>query len=236
MKSWTKLSFLLILCISSVTWARSAMATPLPVVPGTAVIEYFTLYDPSAMTDISQIPWSDISELVVAFAGIDSSGDCNWVNDINSGSVGTTITNSPNPNIISAITAARNTNNPNVAVVLSVGGQAASFRFSDAVSTATNANNLANSCVSLINTLGIDGIDYDWEYPTHYNGGTCPTGIGITHCDRTADSNNFVTLLQYTRAALNARAPMGVNAPLTAAVGTNTSYYNVPGMDEYLTT
>ena len=210
-----------------------ALAAPKQPVGGRHVVQYYASW--SGTSQISSIPWSKLTQVVVSFAGIDAGGHCAWVNDTNSGSVGSTISNSSVPALITALKAARDANNPNVMITLSVGGQALSYRFSDAV--ANNPSGLATSCVSFINTLGLDGLDYDWEYPTKYNDGSCPSGIGISACSRSSDGSNFASLLRYTRSALDSSASLGTSAHLSVATNSVPSgFYSVAAMDPYLTT
>ena len=210
-----------------------ARATPRQPVTGHHVIQYYASW--MGTSQVSSIPWSKLTQLVVSFAGIDASGQCNWVEDTNSGATGSTINNSSVPALIAALKAARDANNPSAMITLSVGGQAQSYRFSDAV--ANNPSGLATSCVSFINRLGLDGLDYDWEYPSKYNDGRCPSGIGISVCSRPSDGANFAILIRETRNALNTSAPLGTSAHLSIATNSTPSgFYSVSAMDVYLTT
>jgi chitinase len=92
--------------------------------------------------------------------------------------------------------------NPNLRVLISLGGWTQSYRFSDAALPA-NREAFVASCIDMfikgnvapgVNAFGVfDGIDVDWEYP-----GSC----GAT-CDfRTEDRENFVALLAEFRRQL----------------------------------
>lgn len=85
--------------------------------------------------------------------------------------------------------------NPELRIVLSVGGWDYSTYFSDVASTAKGRETFAQSCVDLITTHGLDGIDLDWEYPV--SGGQ----PGVIH--RPKDKENFTLLLQAIRDALD---------------------------------
>lgn len=77
--------------------------------------------------------------------------------------------------------------NPNLNVILSVGGWGADG-FSDAAYSNLSRNIFANSCLDIINTYNLDGIDIDWEYPVS---GACD----LIKC-RPEDKYNFTLLLE----------------------------------------
>ncbi|WP_428330649.1 glycoside hydrolase family 18 protein [Mucilaginibacter sp.] len=55
--------------------------------------------------------------------------------------------------------------NPDLKVLISIGGWAWSSKFSDAVLTDTARQGFAASAVAIIKKYKLDGIDIDWEYP-----------------------------------------------------------------------
>ena len=55
--------------------------------------------------------------------------------------------------------------NPNLKILISVGGWSWSDKFSDAALTDKSRTIFANSCVDFIKKYGFDGIDIDWEFP-----------------------------------------------------------------------
>ncbi|HNC39989.1 MAG TPA: glycosyl hydrolase family 18 protein, partial [Chitinophagaceae bacterium] len=55
--------------------------------------------------------------------------------------------------------------NPDLKILISVGGWTWSKNFSDAVLTDTSTQNFAQSCVDIVATYQLDGVDIDWEYP-----------------------------------------------------------------------
>lgn len=86
--------------------------------------------------------------------------------------------------------------NARLKVLVSVGGWAAEG-FSDAASTDESRRTFARSAVELLREQSLDGIDLDWEYP-----GQGVAGIKF----RPADKQNFTSLLQTLREALNAQS------------------------------
>ncbi|KAI9298614.1 glycoside hydrolase [Neoconidiobolus thromboides FSU 785] len=78
--------------------------------------------------------------------------------------------------------------NPHMRILMSVGGASdiSKKNFTMATSSKDRINNLAKSCVKLALDYGMDGIDYDWEYPTN-----------------SKEWDNFNNLLTQTRNELN---------------------------------
>ena len=84
--------------------------------------------------------------------------------------------------------------NPNLAILISVGGWTWSGKFSDmALTKATRAKFIA-SAIRFVENYRLDGVDIDWEYPGL-------PGIGNMH--RPEDKKNYTALLKELRAALN---------------------------------
>jgi chitinase len=83
--------------------------------------------------------------------------------------------------------------NPDLKVVVSIGGWGADH-FSDAALTEASREHMADSAVALVEKHDVDGIDIDWEYPTL-------VGAGIGH--RPEDKRNFSLLLETLRARLD---------------------------------
>lgn len=85
--------------------------------------------------------------------------------------------------------------NPNLAILISVGGWLWSTHFSDVALTAQSRAVFVQSAVAFLKTNDLDGIDIDWEYP----------GMpGAGHPFRAEDKQNFTLLLKELRAALDA--------------------------------
>jgi chitinase len=83
--------------------------------------------------------------------------------------------------------------NPNLKVVVSIGGWGADY-FSDVALTDATRQHMADSAAALIEKYDVDGVDLDWEYPTL-------PGAGISH--RPEDKRNFSLLLEALRARLD---------------------------------
>ena len=93
-----------------------------------------------------------------------------------------------------------------VKILPSIGGWTLSNNFPAIAADPVKRQTFAQSCVSLIQTYGFDGIDLDWEYPgfPEHNGSP-------------ADFFNFPLLLQDLRAALDAlEAQTGADYLLTS--------------------
>ena len=60
--------------------------------------------------------------------------------------------------------------NPNLKVVLSIGGWGAG-NFSEMAADANHRKKFCQNCLNAVNQYGLDGIDLDWEYPTSGSAG-----------------------------------------------------------------
>lgn len=85
--------------------------------------------------------------------------------------------------------------NPNLKILISIGGWAWSENFSDAVLSDTSRRAFATSAVDIVRQYQLDGIDIDWEYP----------GMkGEDNVFRPEDKENFTLMLKALREHLNA--------------------------------
>ena len=84
--------------------------------------------------------------------------------------------------------------NPELKILISVGGWTRSTFFSDAALTEESRRIFAESAIDYMKTYGIDGIDLDWEYP----------GLaGDGNVYRAADKENFTLMLKKLRELLD---------------------------------
>ncbi|HZY37359.1 MAG TPA: glycoside hydrolase family 18 protein [Mucilaginibacter sp.] len=81
--------------------------------------------------------------------------------------------------------------NPDLKILISIGGWTWSGKFSDAVLTDTSRQRFVASAVDIIGKYGLDGIDIDWEYPS------IPGLAGNVY--RPEDKENYVLLFKELR-------------------------------------
>jgi chitinase len=110
------------------------------------------------------------------------------------------------------LTAMRNSN-PNLTVLVSVGGWLWSTNFSDMALTAESRGVFADSVMEFLVRYDLDGLDIDWEYP----------GMpGAGHPFRPQDKQNFTALLKELRERFDAVARRsGRRLYLTVAMGSS---------------
>ncbi len=87
--------------------------------------------------------------------------------------------------------------NPQLKILISVGGWGWSGNFSDAALTDSTRNRFAKSAVDFIIENKLDGIDLDWEYPNQ---------VGAGNVYRKEDVKNFTLLLREIRLAIDSIA------------------------------
>lgn len=109
--------------------------------------------------------------------------------------------------------------NPDLKLVLSLGGWDDSAGFSDAAASPEGRRAFARSCVELLLAHDLDGVDLDWEYPVS---GGAP---GVVH--RPQDKGNFTLLLRELRQALDRQGRRdGRQYVLSIAGAVNGGYLN----------
>lgn len=108
--------------------------------------------------------------------------------------------------------------NPNLKVVLSIGGWGAG-NFSEMAADANHRKKFCQNCLNAVNQYGLDGIDLDWEYPTSGS-------AGISHSD--ADKDNFTLLVKDMRAVL------GKDKIITMASSASAKYVKFADFIEYM--
>ena len=84
--------------------------------------------------------------------------------------------------------------NPNLKILISIGGWSWSKHFSDAVLTDTSTQNFVQSAVNIVSTYNLDGIDIDWEYPGM---------IGDSNVYRPEDRTHYTNLFKNLREKLD---------------------------------
>ncbi|WP_255496075.1 glycoside hydrolase family 18 protein [Mucilaginibacter sp. FT3.2] len=101
--------------------------------------------------------------------------------------------------------------NPDLKILISIGGWTWSKNFSDAALTDTSRRAFAASAVNIIRKYKLDGVDIDWEYP----------GLqGDGNVVRPEDEQNYTLMFQALRAELDGlEKETGSKKLLTAAVG-----------------
>lgn len=82
------------------------------------------------------------------------------------------------------------TKNPNLKILVSVGGWTWSKGFSDAVLTKESRTKLTQSGINFLIKHQLDGLDFDWEYPALQ---------GDNNVVRAEDKENFVSMLESFR-------------------------------------
>jgi chitinase len=84
--------------------------------------------------------------------------------------------------------------NPDLKILISIGGWSWSGGFSDAVLTEESRKKFTDSAIDYLIRHDLDGLDFDWEYP----------GLpGNNNIHRSEDKENFVLMLKSVREALD---------------------------------
>ncbi len=107
--------------------------------------------------------------------------------------------------------------NPNLKILIAVGGWTWSSRFSDVALTEESRTTFADSCVDFIVKYGLDGVDIDWEYPV--------SGGLSTNVRRPEDKSNFTLLMKKLRERLDAREAMDGKEYILSFAGAAGDWY-----------
>ncbi len=84
--------------------------------------------------------------------------------------------------------------NPDLKIIISIGGWSWSENFSDAVLTESSRKKFATTGVAIVEQYNLDGIDIDWEYP----------GLrGEDNVFRPEDKQNFTLMFKAIREELD---------------------------------
>lgn len=129
-----------------------------------------------------------------------------------------------NPGDLAALVALK-VKNPNLKVILSVGGWGGDG-FSDAALTEASRNTFAESCLKVINDNKLDGIDLDWEYPV--NG-----GWGMIKC-RPEDKTNFTLMLQAVRNKIGNGKILSIASGASQEYANNTELAKIAGICDFI--
>ncbi len=84
--------------------------------------------------------------------------------------------------------------NPDLKIMISIGGWTWSKHFSDAVLTEESTRNFAKSAVDIVSKYNLDGVDIDWEYPGM---------IGDSNTYRPEDAHGYTRMFKYLREELD---------------------------------
>jgi chitinase len=181
-------------------------ATPTPAAPAQKVIGYYAAWAAYSGFTPDKIDVSKLTHINYAFANIGSDYKITLgYPDVDPA------------NLIKL--AALKRSNPNLKLLIAVGGWSWSARFSDAALTDASRTVFADSCVDFIVKYGMDGVDIDWEYPV--------SGGLSTNIHRPEDKYNFTLLMQKLREKLDARGAIdGKEYILSFAGAAGTWYLN----------
>lgn len=106
--------------------------------------------------------------------------------------------------------------NPDLKILISVGGWIWSKNFSDAVLTDSSTANFSKSAVDIVAKYGLDGVDIDWEYPGM---------IGDSNVYRPEDKEHYTRLFKDLRQWLDSLCRItNKKYFVTTAVGGSTDY------------
>jgi chitinase len=114
--------------------------------------------------------------------------------------------------------------NPDLKILISVGGWSWSKNFSDATLTDTSTRNFALSAVDIVSKYYLDGIDIDWEYPGM---------IGDSNVYRPEDKQHYTNLFKELRRGLDSLSgTTQMKYYVTTAVGGSQAYIDHTEMDK----
>ena len=176
---------------------------PLPSI-GKYMVGYYTSWSASKGYYPSSIDAKKLTHINYAFAGISQDNKI--------------LLNNPTVDLknLEGLRNLRN-QNPDLKILISVGGWDDSKYFSNVALTAQSRETFADSCVSFLIKHDLDGIDLDWEYPV--------SGGMAGNINRPEDKQNFTKLLQTIRNKLDEQSQKDAKTYyLTIAGGISSSY------------
>lgn len=114
--------------------------------------------------------------------------------------------------------------NPDLKILISIGGWTWSKHFSDAVLTDTSRENFAKSAVGIVSHYNLDGVDIDWEYPGMF---------GDSNVYRPEDRKNFTLMFKDLREQLDdLRKRTGKKYFVTTAIGASREFLQHTQMEK----
>lgn len=114
--------------------------------------------------------------------------------------------------------------NPDLKILISIGGWTWSKNFSDAVLSDSSTKNFAASAVAIVSRFNLDGIDIDWEYPGM---------IGDSNVYRPEDKQHYTNLFKELRSGLDSLSELThMRYFVTTAVGGSQDYIEHTEMDQ----
>lgn len=114
--------------------------------------------------------------------------------------------------------------NPDLRILISIGGWTWSGNFSDAVLTPSSRAKFARTSVEIVADYDLDGVDIDWEYPGQ---------IGDNNVFRPEDKQHYTLMFEAIRKELDKLSKAtGKYYELTTAVGANDKYIEHTEMDK----
>jgi chitinase len=156
------------------------------------------------------IPADQLTHLNYAFLDFDSSGNLKFTDK--DAAVGAPVGqegvqwNSANAGVLNALQDLR-AKNPNLKIGVSIGGWSKSGDFSDVAASPTIRANFVSNIAKFVKYTNMDFVDLDWEYPSSVRE---PDRVDNTNDEGTPhakpeDKQNFITLLQEIRTAIDAQ-------------------------------
>lgn len=114
--------------------------------------------------------------------------------------------------------------NPDLKIMISIGGWSWSGNFSDAMLTPSSTKKFAKTSVGIVADYDLDGVDIDWEYPDQR---------GDDNVFRPEDKQNYTLMFKEIREELDELSKKtGKYYELTTAVGASYSYIEHTEMDK----
>ncbi len=178
--------------------------TPIPIAPETKIIGYYAAWAAYSGYTPDKIDATKLTHINYAFANIGSDLK------IELGYPDVDESNLTGLNALKEM-------NPNLKVMIAVGGWSWSGSFSDAALTDASRTAFANSCVDFLIRYELDGIDIDWEYPV--------SGGVSTNIRRPEDKTNFTLLMHKLREKLDAQEAVDGKQYILSFAGAAGSWY-----------